>query len=144
VELSAPDDISRAPAGKRALSATVFLNHSQIKLSNFELETISESIISQLETFLPFLRENLDYLNIDASIDLSKKCLDVVNQKYLIKANPIFGITALSHRTPFNNVFLTGGMLLAEFGFEGELISGMNAALSTIRQGSLNNDSKQI
>jgi phytoene dehydrogenase-like protein len=133
VELSAPDDISRAPAGKRALSATVFLKHSQMKLSNFELEKISETIISQLETFLPFLRENLDYLNVGASIDISKKCLGVVNQKYLIKTNSFFGITALSHRTPLKNVFLTGGMLLAEFGFEGEFISGMNAAISTIK-----------
>jgi hypothetical protein len=32
------------------------------------------------------------------------------------------------------NVFITGGMLLAGFGFEGEIIAGLNAAKAVIEQ----------
>jgi phytoene dehydrogenase-like protein len=133
LETSKPDDIRRAPAGKRALSATVFLEDSPLCLSSIELEEKSKIIIGHLETFLPFLRENLDYLNVEMSIDLSRKYQQMINQKYKIKADKFFGITTLSNKTPLKNVYLTGGILMAGLGFEGEVISGINAAFSTIR-----------
>jgi phytoene dehydrogenase-like protein len=132
VEMSEPGDLRRAPAGKRSLSATVFLRSSPVCLSSFELEETSKVIIKHLEMFLPFIRENLDYLNMEVSVELSEKCRGMVNQKYRIKRNPFFGITVLSNRTPLKNIHLTGGMLLAGLGFEGEILSGINAAFATI------------
>jgi phytoene dehydrogenase-like protein len=134
MEMSAPDDEGRAPIGKRALSATIFLKQSPKALGNFELEEIAKTTIENIETLLPFLRENLDFLNMEASIELSRRYQAVLNQKYLIKAVPFLGMTSLSHKTPLKNIYLTGGMLLAGLGFEGEIISGMNAARSAISQ----------
>jgi phytoene dehydrogenase-like protein len=132
VEISAPNDTRKAPLKKRALSATIFLKDSPGSLSNLELEEKSKTIIGHLEGFLPFLRENLDYLNVEASISLSRKYQEVVNQKYQMKADPFWGIAALSNRTPVKNIYLTGGMLLPGLGFEGEIISGINTANATI------------
>ena len=134
MEMSTPGDEGRAPTGRRALSATVFLKRSPKELGNFELEEIVNAIIENIEMFLPFLRENLDFLNMEASIELSRRYQAVLNQKYLIKAVPFLGMTSLSHKTPLKNIYLTGGMLLAGLGFEGEIISGMNAARSAISQ----------
>jgi phytoene dehydrogenase-like protein len=132
IETSMPGDIRRAPAGKRALSATVFLKDNPSRLSSPELEERSNTIIRQIETFLPFLRENLDYLNVEASIELSKKYQEVVNQKFQMKNYSFIGMASLPNRTPLKNVYITGGMLMAGLGFEGEIISGINAALLTI------------
>lgn len=144
VEISARDDIRKAPAGKRTLSATVFLKNSPMGLSVQELEETSRMIIKHLETFLPFLKENIDYLDVEASIDLSRKHQEMVNQKYQIKGDVLFGINTLSGRTPMKNVYLTGGMLLAGLGFEGEILSGMHAGLSTITQENESHGSKSI
>ena len=133
LEISAPNDTRKAPLKKRALSATVFLKDSPGTLSNLELEEKSKTILDHLEGFLPFLRENLDYLNMEASIALSRKYHEVVNQKYQMKADPFWGIAALSNRTSVKNIYVTGGMLLPGLGFEGEVISGINAANATIK-----------
>jgi hypothetical protein len=45
-----------------------------------------------------------------------------------------FGLHNISHKTPVHNVFITGGMLLAGLGFEGEILSGVNAAKAVIEQ----------
>jgi phytoene dehydrogenase-like protein len=132
VEISAQDDIRKAPAGKRTLSATVFLKDSPTCFSVQELQETARMIIKHLETFLPFLKENIDYLDVEASINLSRRYQKMMNQKYQIRGDVLFGINTLSGRTPMKNVYLTGGMLLAGLGFEGEILSGMHAAVSTI------------
>jgi len=132
LEISAPNDTVRAPANKRALSATLFLKESALLSSDHELEKKSKTIIEILETLLPFLQENLDYLNVEASIKLFREYQETLNQKFRIRANPFIDAKALSGRTPLKNVYLTGGTLMSGLGFEGEIISGRNAALSTI------------
>jgi phytoene dehydrogenase-like protein len=128
VEISSRDCKDRAPAGKRALSATIFLKESPLVLTNDELKEVSQVVFCALEKFLPFLRENLDFLNIGVSIDLSRKSQELVNHKYRVQSDSFFGISSLSNKTPYRNVFMTGGMLLAGLGFQGEVISGINAA----------------
>jgi phytoene dehydrogenase-like protein len=128
VEISARDCKERAPAGKRALSATIFLKESPLVLTNDELKEVSQVVFCALEKFLPFLRENLDFLDIGMSIELSRKCQDLVNHKYAMQSDSFFGISSISNKTPLRNVFMTGGMLLAGLGFQGEIISGINAA----------------
>jgi phytoene dehydrogenase-like protein len=132
VEISAKDCEGRAPAGKRALSATIFLKESPLVLTNDELKEVSQVAFCALEKFLPFLRENLDFLNIGMSIELSRKSQELVNHKYAMQSDSFFGMSRISNRTPYRNVFMTGGMLLPGLGFEGEIISGINAANSVI------------
>jgi phytoene dehydrogenase-like protein len=128
VEISAKDCEDRAPAGKRALSATIFLKESPLVLTNDELKEVSQVVFCALEKFLPFLRENDDFLNIGMSIELSRKSQELVNHKYAMQSDSFFGMSRISNKTPHRNVFMTGGMLLAGLGFQGEIISGINAA----------------
>ena len=128
VEISARDCKERAPAGKRALSATIFLKESPLVLTNDELKEVSQVVFCALEKFLPFLRENLDFLNIGMSIEFSRKCQELVNHKYAMQSDSFFGMPSISNKTPLRNVFMTGGMLLAGLGFQGEIVSGINAA----------------
>ena len=134
VEISDSGDAERAPFGKRTLSATVFVKESPLVLNNQELKDISETVLRKLETFLPFLAENIDFLNIDKSIELSRKYQDVANQKYRLRSESFFGMVNMPNKTPLRNVTMTGGMLLAGLGFEGEILSGMNAAHSILQQ----------
>jgi len=132
LEVSLPGDTGCAPEGKRAISTSVFLKESPLRLSNDDLKRISEEIFESLKGFLPFLKENLDFINIERSIEISRKYQEIINQKFKINGNPLLGISLLPNRTPDENVFITGGMLLAGLGFKGEIISGMNAAYQVV------------
>jgi phytoene dehydrogenase-like protein len=134
VESSGCGETERAPSGKRALSATVFLKESPLTMSDEELTDISTSIFQSLDAFLPFLKENIDYINVGKSIEIAKKHQGLVNLKYSMDTASFFGLQNISHTTPVRNVFITGGMLLAGFGFEGEIIAGLNAAKAVIEQ----------
>ncbi len=128
VELSASGCKERAPLGKRALSATVMLKRSPVDMMNDELEKVAELVLCSLERFLPFLRDNLDLLDVGKSIELSRDCQKFVHQKYELRSRLYYGQSNISNAAPFRNVFLTGGMLHPGLGFEGEIISGLNAA----------------
>jgi phytoene dehydrogenase-like protein len=128
IEISPSECKERAPAGKRALSATIFLKENPLVLTNDDLKEVSQVIFCTLEKFLPFLRENLDFLNIGTSIELSRKCQELVNQKYTMRPDSYFGVSGISSKTPIRNVFITGGMLWPGLGFEGEILSGLSAA----------------
>ena len=134
VESSFCGETDRAPSGKRALSATVFLKESPLTMSDKELTDITTSIFQSLDKFLPFLKENLDYINVGKSIEIAKKYQGLVSLKYSMDTAPFFGLQNISHNTPVRNVFITGGMLLAGLGFEGEILSGVNAARAVIEQ----------
>ena len=128
IETSCPGERERAPKGRRALCATVFLKNSPMMLTDLELSGVAKSIIDSLEGLLPFLRESIDYVNIEKSISLARRCQEIVNQKYHSPKGLIIGMNTLSPITPLPNVFLTGGILRAGLGFEGEILAGMDAA----------------
>ncbi|MBU2227665.1 MAG: hypothetical protein KJ936_08365, partial [Proteobacteria bacterium] len=134
LETSFPGETGRAPEGRRAVTATVFLKNSPLRLTDRELKEQATGVIDSLEGFLPFLRESIDYLHVEKSIALSRRCQEIVNQKYHTRKRPFFGISALRQETPRSKVFLTGGMLLAGQGFEGEIRSGINAAFWAERE----------
>jgi phytoene dehydrogenase-like protein len=134
IETSYPGEKERAPEGKRALCATVFLKKSPTMLTDLELSGVARSIIDSLEGLLPFLRESIDYVNIEKSISLSRRCQEIINQKYHPQKGLIIGINTLSPVTPLHNVFLTGGILRAGLGFEGEILAGMDAAFLAGRE----------
>jgi phytoene dehydrogenase-like protein len=126
LELSAPED--EKTTSKSSLSATVFLPDDQITWSKENLTANARSIIERLEYFLPFLKENIEFFDIKESINISQKQRAVVNPKYQLKNSFISGFAAKSNKTRFSNIYFTGASLLTDAGFEGEIISGMNAA----------------
>jgi len=128
LELSAPEDEKTISTAKSSLSATVFLPDDQMTWSKENLTANARSIIERLEYFLPFLKENIEFFEIKESINISKKQRDVINPKYQLQNSFISGFAAKSNKTKFGNIYLTGASLLTDAGFEGEIISGMNAA----------------
>jgi phytoene dehydrogenase-like protein len=128
LQTSLPGETDCAPEGRRAISATVYLADSPLHLSDQELKDAAAGIIESLEEFLPFLRDNIDYLRVDQSIFLSRRYQEMVSRKYRTRRRPFFGISTLSPQTRLSNVLLTGGILRAGLGFEGEIIAGMDAA----------------
>lgn len=134
VQTSRPDDLERAPKDKRALCATAYLGKSPTMLTDQELSGVAKSIIDSLEGLLPFLRESIDYVNIETSISLSRDSHEIVNRKYHTPAGLVIGMETLSPDTSLPNVFVTGGMLRAGLGFEGEILAGMDAAFRAGRE----------
>jgi phytoene dehydrogenase-like protein len=128
IEKSLQGDTSRAPEGRRAVSATIFLRNSPLVIDDSELKRISKTVIDSLESFLPFLRESIDYVNIDKSIAFARQSQEIVNKKYRSRKSSIIAMNTLSPVTPLSNVFLTGGILRAGLGFEGEILTGIDAA----------------
>lgn len=128
LEMSAAGDRGLAPDGRRSLSATVFLERPCTGLEDGELEDTARAILKQLENFLPFLAGNIDCMSIPESISFCRRRVSVLNPKYRFQKMPDLGIFARSGRTPFQNVFMTGGRMLPALGFEGEVLSGIHAA----------------
>jgi phytoene dehydrogenase-like protein len=128
LQASLPGEIDRAPNGRRAITATVYLKDSPLLLSDQELKNEAMKIIDSLEEFLPFLRDNIDYLCVEQSIFLSRRYQEMVNRKYRTGKKPFLGMNTLSSETRLSNVLLTGGILKAGLGFEGEIMAGMDAA----------------
>ncbi len=134
LETSLPGETERAPEGRRAITATVFLPDSPLRLNDQELKDTAMNIIDSLEGFLPFLRENIDYLHVDKSIAISRRYQEMANRKYRIPTRPFWGMTTLSPGTRIPNVLLTGAILRAGLGFEGEIIAGIDAARRAERE----------
>ena len=127
LELIAPED-GITPSAKSLLTATIFLADDQVTWSKENLTAHARSIIERLEYFLPFLKENIELFDIKESINISQKQRVAVNAKYQFKNSFISGLAAKSNKTGFSNIYLTGASLLTDAGFEGEIISGINAA----------------
>ena len=128
LETSFPDDTERAPEGRRAITATVFLADSPLQLNDQELKAVAMNIINSLEEFLPFLRENIDYLQVEKSIAISRRYQEMANRKYRPPRRPFWGLTTSSSVTRIPNLLLTGAILRAGLGFEGEIIAGIDTA----------------
>lgn len=128
LEISAPGDLSRAPQGKRALSASVFLDRSPLEIEKEWLEGLAEAVFDRLRMFLPFLRENVDKIDMEKSIEWSIGMQSCVNGRYRAGRNGLLGFPMRQARGPKGNVVMTGGELLAGLGFAGEILSGLRAA----------------
>ncbi|MBN1366291.1 MAG: hypothetical protein JW976_15935 [Syntrophaceae bacterium] len=116
------DTVSKIP-----LTATVFLPDNQDIWTRDNLKQTADSIIGRLEYFLTFLKENIEFFDIEESINISRKQRDVVNPKYHLRNAFITGFAAKNNKTRFRNTYLSGASLLVDAGLEGEIISGMNA-----------------
>jgi phytoene dehydrogenase-like protein len=132
LESGASENNKLAVASKIPLSATVFLPDNQDIFSRDNLNQTANSIIERLEYFLPFIKENIEFLDIEESINVSQKQRDVVNPKYQLRNAFVTGFAAKNNKTRFGNIYLTGASLLTDAGLEGEVISGINAAACVI------------
>jgi len=127
LESSVADDTALAPRGKRTLTVTSFLPHSPSQMDDNELRTAADGMLVSLEGFLPFLRESIDYMDLDGSVEVSRRYQQIVNPRYRFPGLTLPGLMTLPIRTPLPNVLLTGGINFAGLGFEGEVLSGMKA-----------------
>ena len=128
LQLSIPQQHDETPADKIPMTATVFLPNDDEAWTRESLKVQSESIIDRLEFFLPFLRENIELIEIDKSIDMHNDSRQIVNPKYQVRNAFFSGFAAKNNKTRFKNIYLCGASLLTDAGFEGEIISGINAA----------------
>jgi phytoene dehydrogenase-like protein len=127
LESSMPEDEKFAASAKISLTATVYLPNDPAIWQQENLTAAAASILDRLELFLPFLKDNITFYDLDKSIGISLKSREVVNSKYKIRKSLLTGFFAKDNKTNYENVFLTGGALLPDAGFEGEIMSGMNA-----------------
>lgn len=127
LETSAAGDTGLAPAGRRALSATVFLDRPAAELEDSALKSVSQSILARLKGFLPFLENNIAVVSLADSLRLCRNRMPVLDPKYRFEKMPDLGIFNKTGRTPLKNVFVTGGFTLPGLGFEGEVVSGILA-----------------
>ncbi len=133
LESNMPEDETAPAVNKLSLSAMVFLPaDAEVWSHHNNLAVQASSIIDRLEFFLPFLKENIDFFDLEKSIEISQISHGVVNPKYKMRNSFFTGFAARTNRTSFKNIYVTGASLLADAGFEGEIISGMNAASRVI------------
>lgn len=127
LESSVCDDAALAPRGKRTLTATAFLPRSPAEMEDGELLSVSAAMLRSLEPFLPFLRESTDVLDLERSIEVSRRYQQVVNPRYRFPGPSIPGLATLPVRSALPSVVVTGGITFAGLGFEGEVLAGMKA-----------------
>ena len=126
LELNNSPGEKKGSADKKLLTATVFLPNESTVWSKEILAVQAQSIIERLEFFLPFLKENIKFMDIDKSIDISIKYRNIVNPKYMLKKSFLTGFCAKKNKVG-RNIFLTGASLLTDAGTDGEILSGMLA-----------------
>ncbi|MEI6611127.1 MAG: hypothetical protein WCO53_15500 [Deltaproteobacteria bacterium] len=126
--MNIPQQNDELSESKISMTATVFLRNADEIFTRENLKAQAESMIDRLEFFLPFLKENIELFEIDKSIDIHNKSKQIVNPKYQVRNSIFSGFSAKNNKTRFGNIYLSGASLLTEAGFEGEIISGINAA----------------
>ena len=127
LEVSADIDREMAPAGKRSISATAFVDSSPLEMTDGALREAFKGILGRLSCFLPFLEEHIEVINVEASIRVSRMYQSVVSPRYRFRKPIPLGVFGISQRTPAGNVFISGGSTLPGLGFEGEVLSGIRA-----------------
>lgn len=135
LETSLPEKDQGLSSGMTSLSATVYLPEGKAYWTPDALYREADSILERLEGFLPFLKDNIALNNTDKSIDITMNYRGVLNPIHNVRNAFFTSFAAKSNKTRFKNVFLTGASLLADVGFDAEIISGRNAALQVMKKG---------
>lgn len=127
LESSVAEDAVLAPRGKRTLTLTALLPQSPVQMADNELKIAADGVLTSLEGFLPFLRESIDFMDVEFSMDVSRRYQQVLNPRFRFPGLSVPGLNTFPIRTSLPNVLLTGGINFAGLGFEGEILSGMKA-----------------
>jgi phytoene dehydrogenase-like protein len=134
LETGFPEVERRIDRAALPVTATVYLPDRADQWTPEALTKQAGAVLERLEGFLPFLKENTELADIDASVALSLEYRKVLSPRYSVRNAFFTSFAAKSHRTRFDNVFLTGTSLLTDAGFDAELISGRTAALQVIEK----------
>jgi phytoene dehydrogenase-like protein len=134
LETSQPDNDKQIANERASLSATVFLPNNEDHWTKEALGNEARSILERLEAFLPFLKENIEMINLEESIGISLNYRSVLAPKYRISNALLTCFAAKNNKTRFGNIFLTGVSLLSDIGYDAEVISGKNAAMRVINK----------
>lgn len=122
-------------SGNIALTATMYLANDFRVWSQEALMLKAQSMLERLEFFLPFLKENIEFYDVNESVVISKKQRQIINSKYQLRSALLTGIAAKNNQTRLENVYLAGASLLLDIGFDGEFLSGVNAARLALGEG---------
>jgi len=134
LDVNNPDMEKRSTQGRKLVAATVFLSADKDDWQREKLLVAAEKTIARLENFLPFLKDNVKFYDINKSIDISTKYRNVANAKYKVKKALFSGFSAQKNKTSLRGVYLCGAALFTDMGcFEGEIISGMYAVYSVLK-----------
>jgi hypothetical protein len=117
-----------APEGGRALSVTAFLPPSLRGPDDAELASTADAMLDVLKQAFPFLYEGIDSMDRDLSISRFIRALQAPALDHVMKERPLLGLPIYAGDTPRANVFITGGELAPLLGFDGDIVSGINAA----------------
>jgi hypothetical protein len=128
INSNAPGDLNYAPADKRSLSASVFLDRSPIEMEDSFLQQHAETTLDHVCQFLPFLRGNIDMLDIEKSIEISREYQDKIMWKNDAFKRGLLSFSIFPDLMPKRNIIMTGGEFFAGFGYAGEILSGIHAA----------------
>ncbi len=134
LETGLPETDASISGNRLSLSATVYLSEKQENWTVDALKKEADSILERLEEFFPFLNGNILLNNIDRSIELALSCRKVISPKYKVRNAFFTSFAAKSHKTRYDNVFLTGASLLTDAGFDAEILSGKIAALHALEK----------
>jgi len=134
LEIGLPENNLPLRQARTSLTATVFREDGEENWTPDALKREAHSVLLRLEEFLPFLKENIELDDLDQSINISLAYRKVASPKYKVRNALLTSFAAKSNRTRFGNIFLTGTSLLADAGFDAELMSGKNAALQVINR----------
>ncbi len=135
LETGLPENDKPLSQAKNFMTATIYLPADDAAWTEEALRREAESVLDRLDEFFPFLKDGIELYDLDKSIKLSLNYRKVLSPKYKVRNAFFTSFSAKSDRTRWNNVFLTGASLLADFGFEAEILSGRNAALRVLQKG---------
>lgn len=123
-----------APDNRKALTVTILTGTPPWRMRADDLKTVAAQALSSLQSFLPFLQENIDFLEVDHSIAIARKYQEMLNHRHEAKRSWSVGFGVHSHQTIHPQVFFTGAMLWAGLGYEGEVLSGLAALEMALRK----------
>ena len=135
LETGMPEKGKPLPQAKNFMTATVYLPADDAAWAPESLRREAESILERLDQFFPFLKDGIEMYDLDKSIELSLKYRKVFSPKYRVRNAFFTSFSAKNDRTRWSNVFLTGTSLLADAGFEAEILSGRNAVSRVLQKG---------
>lgn len=134
LETSMPGKDTAHGQARTSISATVYLQDIDDHWTRDALKHQADLVLKRIDAFLPFLKENIALFDLEKSIDISLESRRVISPKYNTRNAFFTSLSSKTNKTYFKNIFLTGSSLLTDAGFDGEILSGKNAALQVMKK----------
>ncbi|MDD5475576.1 MAG: hypothetical protein PHU03_03575, partial [Syntrophales bacterium] len=121
-----------SPAGKNAISLTVMISESPVSLEYETLSALASSMLELLDSCFPFLMEGLESIDIEKSIHESRMHAERSFFGFTAKSRCLLGLPLHDGTTSLGNIYMAGGELAPLLGFDGDVLSGINAARTAL------------